>query len=72
MTNESEHLLIDDIHAELNNRGKYYKNGLNDSYFYTPKNNNNINNDENGRKDEEFKNNSEEEVEEVEEVEHIN
>jgi len=62
LTDESELILIDDIHADLDDTGKYYHNFLNDSYFITSKKNNNKNNDIDGGKEEEFNQNSEEEM----------
>lgn len=63
LTDESESLLIDDIHPELDESGKYYKNFFNDTYFITSKNYDIKSGDKNGRKGEEFRKNSEEEVE---------
>ena len=54
--------MIDDIHAELDNSGKYYKNCLNDSNFNTTKNNNNQNNDK-YEEEEDLRENSQEQVE---------
>lgn len=58
---ESEFFLIDDIHANLDNSEKYYKNFLNDSYFNSSENNENKSNIEN-ISNEKFMENSEEEV----------
>ena len=63
LTDESEPILIDNIHPELDDNGKYYENSLNDNYFNTSKNNDIKRADKNGRKEEEFRKNSEEEVE---------